>query len=86
MRIEQVIKYPLATEKAIRTIETENKLTFVVDMKADKKNIKNAVEKTFDVKVESVNTFVSNKGEKKAYVKLTSATPAIDIMTRLGLM
>lgn len=86
MRIEKILKYPLATEKAIRSLETENKLIFVVDMKSKKKDIKNAVEKTFEVKVDSVNTFVSSRGEKRAYVKLSNATPAIDIMTKLGLM
>ncbi|MBS3152348.1 50S ribosomal protein L23 [Candidatus Woesearchaeota archaeon] len=86
MRIDQVIMYPLATEKAVRIMEKENKLLFVVDLKSKKEDIKKAVEKSFEVKVDEVNTFVTNKGEKRAYVKLTSAFPAIDIMTKLGLM
>ena len=86
MRIDQIIKYPLATEKAVRIMEKENKLLFVVDLKSNKDIIKKAVEKSFDVKVVKVNTFVTNKGEKRAYVKLNKTTPAIDIMTRLGLM
>ena len=86
MKSDNILKYPLATEKAVRLMERENKLLFVVDMKARKDEIKKAVEKNFDVKVDKVNTFVTNKGEKRAYVKLNSNNPAIDIMTRLGLM
>lgn len=86
MKKDQVIKYPLATEKAVRLMDKENKLLFVVDLKSRKDEIKDAVEKTFEVKVDKVNTFVTSKGEKRAYVKLASNFPAIDIMTRLGLM
>ena len=86
MRIDQAVKYPLATEKAVRLMETDNKLLFVVDMKAKKEDIKKAVENKFEVKVEKVNTYITNRGEKRAYVKLTNSFPAIDIMTKLGLM
>ena len=82
----RVIKYPLSTEKSIRLMESENKLGFIVEKKATKKDIKEAIEKEFKVKVVSVNTFNSMKGEKKAYVKLSPENPAIDIATQLGLM
>ncbi len=84
--MNQVISHPLATEKAVRIMEKENKLLFVVDLKSKKVDIKKAVEKLFEVKVVKVNTFVTNRGEKRAYVKLSQNNPAIDIMTRLGLM
>ncbi|MBS3167849.1 50S ribosomal protein L23 [Candidatus Woesearchaeota archaeon] len=86
MKKDQVIKYPLATEKAIRLMDRENKLLFVVDLKSKKEEIKQAVEKLFDVKVDKVNTFLNVDGKKRAYVKLNEANPAIDIMTKLGLM
>ena len=85
MKADSILKYPLTTEKAVRFMERENKLLFVVDMKSTKNDVKRAVEKTFDVKVDNINTFIT-KGEKRAYVKLNSSYPAIDIMTRLGLM
>jgi large subunit ribosomal protein L23 len=84
--MKHVIKYPLSTEKSIRLMESENKLCFIVEKKATKKDIRDAIEKEFKVKVESVNTFNSMKGEKKAYVKLSPETPAIDIATQLGLI
>lgn len=81
-----VIKYPLSTEKSIRLMEAENKLIFVVDMRAKKKDVKEAIEKAFKVKVDKVNTLVDVKGRKKAYIKFSKETPAIDIATQLGLM
>jgi large subunit ribosomal protein L23 len=84
--METPIKYPLSTEKSIRLMEAENKLVFVVDKKAKKAEIKTDIEKLFNVKIISINTFVNVKGEKRAYIKLSPETPAIDIATQLGLM
>ncbi|MBN1792351.1 50S ribosomal protein L23 [Candidatus Woesearchaeota archaeon] len=81
-----IIKYPLSTEKAIRLMESENKLVFVVDDKAKKPEIKKAIEDAFSVKVKSINTLNDNKGRKKAYVRFADETPAIDLATKLGLM
>lgn len=52
---EQVIKYPIITDKATRLLET-NQYTFVVDRYSDKIAIKSAIEDLFDVKVIKVNT------------------------------
>lgn len=81
-----IIKYPLSTEKSIRLMESENKLVFVVDEKANKQEIKKAIEELFNVKVEKVNTLNDPKGRKRAFVKFSPETPAIDLATRLGLM
>ena len=60
-----VILSPAITEKA--TIASEhNKVLFKVAGKATKPQIKEAVEKLFDVKVKSVNTMV-RKGKHKAF-------------------
>lgn len=81
-----IIKYPLSTEKSIRLMESENKLIFAVNNKATKKDIKKAVEDMFKVEVDEVNTFVNADGEKRAYVRFSAKTPAIDIATQMGLM
>ena len=81
-----IIKFPLATEKSIRLMESENKLIFVVDKKAKSSEIKKVIEETFKVKVSKVNTLINSKGQKRAYVKFSDETPAIDIATQLGLM
>ena len=86
MEANNVIKYPLSTEKSIRLMESENKLIFVVDEKATKADIKKAIEELFKVKVVSVNTLFDSQGKKRAYVRLNKENPAIDIATDMGLM
>lgn len=81
-----VLKYPIATEKTFRMVELENKLLFVIDLKSNKTDVKKAVEEAFNVKVETVNTYTTSRGSKRAYVKLNKENPAIDVMTKLGLM
>ncbi len=81
-----VVKHPLATEKAVRLMNTENKLIFIVDKNATKPEIKKAVEEIFKVKVVSVNTLNDFRGRKKAYIKLSPETPALDIATQMGIM
>ena len=81
----KVIKYPLSTEKSVRLMESENKLIFIVSRNAKKQDVKKAIEEMFKVKVIKVNLLI-NGNEKKAYVKLSDETPAIDIATQLGLM
>lgn len=61
--ITDVLKKPVLTEKSLTLMENENKYTFDVDVNANKFEIKNAVEKLFNVKVLSVN--VMNVRPKK---------------------
>lgn len=82
----KIIKYPLTTEKAVRLMESENKLIFVVNLKSNKRQIKESTETLFKVKVIKINTLVSPDGLKKAYIRLSPETPAIDVATQLGLM
>jgi large subunit ribosomal protein L23 len=86
MSPQTIIKYPLSTEKSIRLMEAENKLVFVVDRKAKKPEIKKEIEQMFKVKVVNVNTLITPDGKKRAYVRFSNETPAIDIATKLGLM
>ena len=86
METGKVIKNPLSTEKSIRLMESENKMVFVVDRKATKEDVKKAIEEVFKAKVVGVRTYINAKGKKRAYVKFSAETPAIDIATNLGLM
>ncbi len=59
MQAEQIIKRPiLLTEKAARLREDDNQVIFEVDSRANKIQIKSAVEQLFNVTVTSVNTSV----------------------------
>ena len=84
--MRSVIKYPLSTEKSIRQMEAENKLIFIVDKTATKPQIKEAIEKTYNIKIKKINTTNDVKNRKKAYVTFSDDTPAIDLATQLGLM
>ena len=71
-----IIKAPIITEKSADLAQNHNTITFSVDVKANKTQIKQAVEKIFNVKVESVNT-VNVKPKKKRvgrYYGLTNRT------------
>jgi large subunit ribosomal protein L23 len=84
-----VIKAILQTEKAVRLQEEQNTLTLIVDDKANKKQIKEEVEKKFGVKVDDVrtlNTYINSgtKLVKKAYVKLKPDYKASDVAKKYG--
>ena len=86
MEANEIIKYPLATEKSVRLMESENKLIFIVNRKAKKHEIKEAVESMFNIKINKINTTILPDGNKKAYLTLAKETPAMDIATQLGLI
>ncbi len=81
----KIIKKPLITEKTFDLIEKENKLVFIVNKRANKNQIKRAIEKLHNVKVIKVNTLITAKGEKKAFVKLHPEYSAQDIAIDLGI-
>ena len=64
-RLYDIIVAPLITEKATNASEF-NKVVFKVAMTATKPQIKEAVEKLFDVKVKNVNT-LTRKGKLKMF-------------------
>ncbi len=69
-----VIRKPCLTEKSNLLQEIQNTVTFKVDPRANKIEIKKAVEELFDVKVQSVRT-TSVKGKKRRVgVKSTGRT------------
>ena len=83
MHVEQVLIKPLLTEKASIVTENANRYVFKVQTKANKHQIRSAVEKMFDVKVVDVKTAVlpgkmkkagrktkKTSSWKKAYVKI----------------
>ena len=81
-----ILKYPYMTEKSISLVERENKIVFIVSRKSKKGDIKKAFEKLFEVKVQSINTMITKKGEKKAFIKIQPPSKAIDVATKLGMV
>lgn len=75
-----------SSEKAISLMDEENIITFIVDRRATKHDVKRVVEELFKVKVVEVRTLITPRGEKKAYVKLAPEFKARDLATRLGVV
>ncbi len=54
----QILKYPLTTESAMKKIEDNNTLVFIVDARANKKKIKDAVKTMYDIQTKKINTLI----------------------------
>ncbi len=91
MRIQEIIRRPLITEKSTVQREGDNTLTFEVDSRANKIEIQRAVETQFKVKVAEVRVakchgklrrqgrFAGHRPDwKKAYVRLAAGEKTID--------
>ena len=70
----------------MKKIEENNTLVFIVDLKANKKQIKLAVKKLYDIQALRVNTLIRPDGQKKAYVRLTSDYDAQDVASKIGII
>ncbi len=81
-----MLKYPIATEKAVGLISRENTLVYVVDPRATKKEIKEEFQKMFNVKVSSVNTVNMPSNTRKAFIKLSKDSKASDVAMKLKLV
>jgi large subunit ribosomal protein L23Ae len=81
-----VIKHPLTTESAMKLMEDYNTLVFIVDVRADKRKIREAVTKLYDVRASKVNTLIRPDGKKKAYVRLAANYDALDVANKIGII
>ena len=81
----EMIKEPYITEKTFNMIERENKLTFIVADKANKRNIADSLQSLYASDISDVNTFRTVRG-KKAVVKFGAPEGARDLATKLGLV
>ncbi|RUS26245.1 ribosomal protein L23/L15e core domain-containing protein, partial [Jimgerdemannia flammicorona] len=79
-----ILHQPLNTETAIKKIEENNTLIFLVDVKANKRQIKDAVKRLYDVDSTKINTLIRPDSTKKAYVHLTSDVDALDVANKIG--
>mmetsp|Transcript_45257 Transcript_45257/g.98410 ORF Transcript_45257/g.98410 Transcript_45257/m.98410 type:complete len:156 (-) Transcript_45257:94-561(-) len=82
----RIIQCPVTTESAMKKIEEINTLVFLVDIKATKPKIKEAVKAMYEVQCAKVNTLIRPDGKKKAYVHLTQDYDALDVANRIGII
>jgi ribosomal protein L23 len=81
-----IIKAPIKTEKAIQKIELDNALVFRVELKSGKAQIKDEFEGLFEVKVKSVNTYITTDGKKHAIIKMTKEFKADDVAAKMKMI
>merc|ERR1712176_567121 len=82
----QILKYPLTTESAMKKIEENNTLVFIVDVRASKVQIKEAIKKMYDIDTLKINSLIRPDGQKKAYVRLTQDYDALDVANKIGII
>jgi len=70
----------------MKLIEDSNTLVFIVDIKANKRQIKAAVKELYQIETEKINTLITPRGLKKSYVKLTKDFDALDVANRVGVI
>ena len=70
----KLLRTPHLTEKTVTQKEADNQITFTVDRRANKIEIKRAIEATFKVTVLDVNT-MNFKGKKKRLGRFTGRRP-----------
>merc|ERR1711907_697651 len=80
------ISFPLTTESAMKKIEDNNTLVFIVDRRANKPVIKDAIEKLYSIQVSKVNTLIRPDGKKKAYVRLMPDHDALEVANKIGII
>ncbi|MFC7082499.1 50S ribosomal protein L23 [Halorussus caseinilyticus] len=79
-----VIEYPWVTEKAMNEMDFQNKLQFIVDLDAEKPEIRDEIEDQYEVTIEKINTQVTMNGDKKATVTLSEDDDAQEVASRIG--
>lgn len=90
-----IIKKPAVSESSMKKIEvfceqafllqSENILTFFVDIRANKRQIRQAINKLYNVKCSKVNTVISPLGFKKAFVRMSGENEAMDVANKIGI-
>ena len=76
---------PITTEKTVKLVELENTLIFEVGRQERKKEIKQELEKIFNIKIEKIRSLIRNN-RKFVYVRVDKKHPAIDVATKMGMI
>jgi len=70
----------------MQQIENNSTLVFIVDQRANKRQIRSAVEKLYSIKAQKVNTLIRPDGLKKAYVRLSADFDALEVANKIGMI
>ncbi|KAF0852844.1 60S large subunit ribosomal protein uL23 (rpL23A) [Andalucia godoyi] len=81
-----VLRFPLTSETAMKKIEDNNTLVFIVNRRSTKKQIAAAIKTMYDVDVAKVNTLIRPDGLKKAFIRLAPDQEALDVANKVGIL
>nr|XP_059859600.1 large ribosomal subunit protein uL23-like [Delphinus delphis] len=79
-----IIKFPLTAKSAMKKTEGSTPVV-LVDGKANKHQIKQAMKKLYDIDVAKVDNLTRSDGKKKAYVRLAPDYDALDVANKIGI-
>eukprot|EP01101_Sappina_pedata_P007564 TRINITY_DN4034_c0_g1_i1.p2 TRINITY_DN4034_c0_g1~~TRINITY_DN4034_c0_g1_i1.p2 ORF type:complete len:235 (-),score=148.64 TRINITY_DN4034_c0_g1_i1:135-839(-) len=82
----RILKHPLTTESAMKRIEDNNTLVFIVDVLTNKHQIVNAVKQMYQITPTKVRTLIRPDGQKKAFVKLPYNVDGLDVANKIGII
>lgn len=80
----KIIISPIASETTMKKVDESNMLVFMVDIRANKNQIRTAFKKLYNAEVQDVNTLIRPNNTKKAFIKLTPDSDALDIANEIG--
>merc|ERR1712080_612950 len=75
---------PTYQRKAVASLPRMDAYRTIVDTKSNKRQIKDAVKKLYDVKALKINTLIRPDGRKKAFVRLEADVDALDVANKIG--
>eukprot|EP00828_Plagiopyla_frontata_P035505 TRINITY_DN467_c0_g2_i2.p1 TRINITY_DN467_c0_g2~~TRINITY_DN467_c0_g2_i2.p1 ORF type:complete len:176 (-),score=30.05 TRINITY_DN467_c0_g2_i2:111-638(-) len=81
-----VLLSPSATEKAMKKMEEENTMVFLVNIRSNKNQIKEAFKQMFQMKVRSIHTLIRPDGKKKAYIRLNPENDSLALANKIGII
>jgi large subunit ribosomal protein L23 len=86
MDAHKIVLYPLMGEKATMLREKENKLSFMVAKDSGKKDVKEAIETLYSVKIIGIDSMITSTGQKKVHVRLDAKYSAEEVASHFGVL
>ncbi|XP_059798038.1 large ribosomal subunit protein uL23-like [Balaenoptera ricei] len=77
-----IIKFPLSRELVMKKTEDSNTLGFIMNVKANKHQIKRSMKQLYNIDMAKVNTLIRADGDKKVYVQLATDYNALDVANK----
>jgi len=84
-RAMEIVRRYHNTEKTFPMVEKEGKICFIVNRRANKKEIAEAIETLYEKKPIKINT-MTTIGGKKAFVKFENTDTASDLASEIGML